>query len=313
VRAGDQVARGSKGGRLTGGLAAWLPLLLLPVTALALVPEHWPAWALMWTLAVGIFAGCKWLTWRAAGAPAAKGARWGRQLAYLFLWPGMDARGFVESGPGDAGLDAGRAPPARVRWGLAHVLVGALLFFGAAPQIADSSSVAAGWVAMVGLVLLLHFGAFELVAGFWQRQGFRATPLMLQPIRSASLAEFWGRRWNTAFRDLTRRHLFGPLLRRTGGAGALWISFLASGLVHDLVISYPAGGGHGGPTLFFLLQAAGMSAERSALGKRVGLGTGGRGRAFTLLCLVVPLPLLFHTPFVEDVIVPFMNAVGVVP
>jgi hypothetical protein len=42
------------------------------------------------------------------------------------------------------------------------------------------------------------------------------------------------------------------------------------------------------------------------------LGDGWRGWVFTLLLLVLPLPLLFHGPFVVGVIVPFLHALGAI-
>ena len=59
-------------------------------------------------------------------------------------------------------------------------------------------------------------------------------------------------------------------------------------VVHDLVISVPAGGGYGGPTLFFALQGVAVLVERSPLGRRVGLGRGWRGWLFTMLVLLAP-------------------------
>ena len=52
-----------------------------------------PSWAVMWTLAALVFAGCKWLMWhtRPAGAVPA----W-RHFAYLFMWPGLDAQRFLD-------------------------------------------------------------------------------------------------------------------------------------------------------------------------------------------------------------------------
>ena len=41
-------------------------------------------------------------------------------------------------------------------------------------------------------------------------------PLMKRPASSVSVGAFWGRRWNTAFRDLAYRFLFRPLTARLG-------------------------------------------------------------------------------------------------
>ncbi len=144
---------------------------------------------------------------------------------------------------------------------------------------------------MVGLVLMLHFGAFHLLSCVWRRVGLDARPLMDRPLHAVSLSDFWSRRWNTAFRDLTHRFLFRPLTPVVGVRGALVSGFLVSGVVHDVVISLPAGGGYGGPTAFFALQSAAMLFERSAPGRRLGLGHGWSGWAFTMVALVVPTVL----------------------
>jgi alginate O-acetyltransferase complex protein AlgI len=133
---------------------------------------------------------------------------------------------------------------------------------------------------------------------------------MNRPLASTSLSEFWGRRWNTAFRDLAHRFVFRPFTAWFGPRFGLFAGFLFSGAVHDLVISVPAKGGYGGPTAFFAIQGAAIIFERSAFGRRMGVGSGGSGRAFTFLVLVAPLFLLFHPPFVVRVIVPFMRAIG---
>jgi alginate O-acetyltransferase complex protein AlgI len=127
------------------------------------------------------------------------------------------------------------------------------------------------------------------------------------PVLACSVSDFWGKRWNTAFRDLTHRFLFRPLTARFGAKAGLAVGFLFSGFVHDLVVSAPAQGGYGGPTLFFLLQGAAILFERSATGQRLGLGKGVRGWAFTVVVLLAPLFLLFHPPFVREVIVPFID------
>jgi alginate O-acetyltransferase complex protein AlgI len=134
---------------------------------------------------------------------------------------------------------------------------------------------------------------------------------MNAPLLADSVSDFWGRRWNTAFRDLTHRFLFRPLTVRFGPRTALVAGFVFSGLVHELAISVPADGGYGGPTVFFCLLAAALFVERSRLGRWLGLGHGWRGWLFAALVLVAPAGLLFHPPFIRNVVLPFLSVLGV--
>jgi len=81
---------------------------------------------------------------------------------------------------------------------------------------------------MLGLILLFHFGAFDLLAFAWQRAGVNAQPVMRAPLRSTSLAEFWSMRWNTAFNTLAHTLAFRRLARRWGVTTATLGVFLAS-------------------------------------------------------------------------------------
>jgi hypothetical protein len=256
----------------------------------------------MWALATGVYAACKWLTWRRAPAAPAQ-----RHLAYLLAWPGMDAQTFLDPRP----LPSDTRPTA-AEWAFAaaKLTLGIGLTWGVVRLLPDDQPLARGWVGMVGLVFILHFGSFHLLSCAWRAAGVDAKPLMNWPVLAASLSEFWGRRWNTAFRDLTHRHLFRPLAARLGPRAGLVAGFLFSGVVHDLVISVPAAGGYGLPTLYFVLQGLGLLAERSKAGKRFGLGAGVGGRAFAALVLVAPAGALFHPPFVLGVIVPFLSAIA---
>ncbi|PYT99745.1 MAG: hypothetical protein DMG38_10535 [Acidobacteria bacterium] len=166
-----------------------------------------------------------------------------------------------------------------------------------------------GWVAMLGLILLLHFGTFQIIALLWQSVGVNAEAIMSAPLRSASLGEFWGKRWNLGFRQLSHELIFRPLHRRLGADAAGFLVFAVSGLIHDFVISLPARGGYGLPTLYFLLQGTGMTIEHSWFGKRLGLGRGGRGWSFMIVFLAAPVFLLFHPWFVMRVMLPFMHAI----
>ena len=106
----------------------------------------------------------------------------------------------------------------------------------------------------------------------------------------------------------SKRPATGRNRRSARGAGLA--VFAISGLLHETVISLPARGGWGGPTLYFLLHALGIEIEKSALGIRLGLGRGFRGWLWTLFVAVAPLPLLFHEPFVRNVIVPLYRSLA---
>ena len=193
----------------------------------------------------------------------------------------------------------------------AKLLLGIALVSGVVPLVPSSWPTVRGWVGMAGLIFVLHFGSFHLLSCAWRSAGVEARPLMHWPILARSLTEFWGQRWNTAFRDLTHRFLFRPLASRLGPRVGLATGFLASGLVHDLVISVPAGGGYGLPTAYFVLQGVGLLVERSATRRAMEIGRRWPGRIFTALVVIGPACLLFSPIFVTRVVLPFLAALGV--
>ncbi len=278
-----------------------LPISVLPLTAVACRNLLRP-WVFMWILSFAIYLSLKWLTWWRARSRIAHPA-W-RSVAYLLAWPGMDA---------DAFLDARQRlpPPAPTTWLWVtfETILGASLLWVVPRSIPQGQPFLRGWVGMLGLILILHFGTFQIVALLWQSLGVKAEPIMSAPLRSTSLGEFWGKRWNLGFRQLAHELIFRPLYRRLGAETAGFLVFVVSGLIHDLVISLPACGGYGLPTLYFLLQGAGVTVERSRFGKWLGLGQGARGWCFMMVFLTVPVFGLFHPWFVLRVILPFMRAI----
>lgn len=283
-------------------VAAWLPLFLMP-TAVAICCAHWPAWALMWAMASSIFAGLKWLTF--VTSSAAHEASWRRIAGYFFLWPGLNAETFLSH-------TQRPVTPTRYEWGWAgaKTVAGMMLLVGIVPSAKASHPLLGGWIGMLGLVLVLHFGVFHWLSLAWRTAGVAAPPLMNRPLAATSLSDFWSQRWNLAFRDVAHRFAFRPLAARLGIAGATLAVFFISGLVHDLVISLPVAAGAGKPTLYFLLQGLAVLVERSPAGKRAGLGSGWRGRLFAIAVVLLPVGLLFHSPFVLSAIVPTLTALG---
>jgi predicted DCC family thiol-disulfide oxidoreductase YuxK len=315
----------------------WVALIVLPFFAL-LIRDRVAPWQFMWLMAGAIFLGCKWLTfWRARRQIVH--VRAGRALGYFFLWPGMDADKFLRR-PARKNLTAlsrqvlpelagevrepreqrfvsrageelsGKMPDKAARTpalpnkhaapAIAKILLGAVLLFGVARFVPQP--LLAGWIGMTGMILILHFGLFHLLAMAWRAAGVDAEPIMDAPLRSKSVSEFWGRRWNAAFNRLALDFVFRPLTRRHGTRIAVLAAFLVSGLIHEFVISLPAGAGYGLPTGYFLLQGIGILTERVL--PRI------RGRIFTIVITAVPAFWLFHPPFVRNVILPFMKAIG---
>ena len=202
--------------------------------------------------------------------------------------------------------------PHKSEWTIAvlKMVFGTVLLWGIAPLVIPEHLLLGGWLGMVGVILVLHFGAFHLVSLIWRRAGINAEPVMQNPASAHSLTDFWGARWNTAFNALAFRYTFRPLRRWTTPTAATLMVFGLSGLVHELVISLPAHGGYGLPTLYFIAQGIGVTIERNRFGKNLGLTHGLRGWFFTLLFTAGPAFWLFHPPFVTNVILPMLTAIG---
>lgn len=277
---------------------AFVPLVILPAFALFL-RNLVPSWAFMWLMAIALFLGFKWLTYATSRENLAPLRT---RFLYLAAWPGLAPDEFTRPLPESSRPSrTDWFPPARL------LLVGFLLVVFVAPRI--SHPMVRGWVGMVGIILTLHFGSFHVLALVYRSFGLDARPLMLQPLRSDSLADFWGRRWNTAFAALADRQVFRPLARRIGPRSALVVVFIGSGLLHEAVITLPAGGGYGLPTLFFSIQAGGLLLER-----RPAFATHPiRRRALAWILLLGPVGCLFPPVFVERVILPMLDSIQRLP
>lgn len=282
-------------------LSSWFPLVSLPV-AVAVIGTGWPSWVMMWALALSIYAGLKWLTF--ADCVSTSESTVGRSLAYLFLWPGMRAESFLASSE-----PVKRPSFSEWLFAIAKLGFGVLLIIAAVHYVNDHP-MTAGWVGMTGIAFTLHFGLFHLLSLTWRRAGIDAKPIMKSPILASSVSDYWGKRWNLAFRDLAHTYVFRPTVGKLGIAAATLAVFLVSGLIHDVVISVPARAGFGLPTLYFVIQGIGLLFERSRLGKRLGTGEGLMGRLFCAAVVLGPLLLLLHRPFVERVVVPMLAAIG---
>ncbi|MEZ6101390.1 MAG: membrane bound O-acyl transferase family-domain-containing protein [Pirellulaceae bacterium] len=159
-----------------------------------------------------------------------------------------------------------------------------------------------------GISLILHFGIFNLLTAWWRWMGAQCDTIFREPLQSISLVDFWGRRWNLAFSEMTTLAVHRPLRGTWGHTTATLMSFTFSGLLHELAISLPVRAGFGGPMLYFLVHGIGMSLETrwSTLSTLIQRHPH-LGRLWTFLWIVLPLPILFHRPFLAGCVWPLVG------
>lgn len=218
-------------------------------------------------------------------------------LVYWTVWPGVrpdlfgdpgqrrrepEARAFVE---GYAFAAAGLA-----------LVVGALL---AVPVVGVGTST---WLLLFGLLATFHQGVGRLLPFGLRWAGVPVPSLFDAPLRSEGVADFWSSRWNRPFVNMNRLYVTGPLSSRIGMGGAAAVAFVASGVLHELAISFPAGAGWGSPFLYFLVQGALYTVEETLFPDDASSSV--LWRVWTYAGVLLPLPLLFHAPFRSTFLVP---------
>lgn len=261
----------------------------------------------LYTLALvfGLLYAFKWMTFAYHPFVAMQEIR--HPLIYLLLWVGMDPKPFT--------IDQirFRLPNFWHLFSACINLIVAMLLLTSAVWMDTFPQFVRLWMAAFGFAFVFHFGLFKLNAIFIRMLGFDVDPIMANPVGTKSVTEFWGGRWNMAFKQLVFPFLYRPLTERFGRNIGVLATFLFSGFVHELVLSLPARGGWGLPTLYFLIQALALWLERRYLFKYLN---GFMLRVFAYLMILLPAPLLFHTPFMERVIatmvVEFFKAVNYV-
>ena len=201
-----------------------------------------------------------------------------------------------------------------VRFGLVRLAFGVILIWCASliwPMARRSLGINAAHVLatlclLPGLSLMLHFGLLNIAAGLWRTVGIDCRPLFREPTKSVSLTEFWGRRWNLAFSEMTALGIYRPLRSVIGQRGATLAAFLASGVLHELAISVPVHAGYGLPILYFLLQGL-LQLYEQGPGKAMISRMPLRGRIWTIGCVLLPVPILFHPWFLRGVVWPIIG------
>lgn len=281
---------------------AWLVLVAGVFAAHELCRDEPPGFRMLALIAAGLLGmkGIVLVEERRRGLAPLPFARW---LGFTVAWLGMQPRLFARPRTTGA-LPGARALLAR---GLVRIASGAVLVaLARLAWGALQSRILASACLLAGLSFVLHFGLCNLMAGAWRAHGLPCDALFRAPLRAQSLAEFWARRWNLAFSEMTSIAVYRPLSRAAGRGPAVFAGFLASGLLHEMAISLPVRAGFGRPLLYFAVHGSLVLVERA----RAASGRpfeGWAGRVWTVVWLVAPLPLLFHRPFLEGVVWPLIG------
>ncbi|OJJ20274.1 hypothetical protein BKI52_17560 [marine bacterium AO1-C] len=221
---------------------------------------------------------------------------WHRWIGYYFFTVNMNPATFTSSTP--KYLDFKIFIGAILHLSLGIGIIVYLRYF--TTTIIVSTSLLSFWLysigALVSLSLVLHFGLLPLNTFLLKSQGIADYPVFKQPFKSKSIAEFWGKRWNLAFSEMTATAMFKPLIRKVGARGAAFLSFMVSGLLHEIAISLSVMKGFGLPLLYFAIHGFLMQVEKRLFKKRKP------GTWWVVASLVFPLPILFHPHFVNEVV-----------
>lgn len=157
---------------------------------------------------------------------------------------------------------------------------------------------------LAGMSFILHFGILNLSTAAWRLTGVDVTELFIAPYKSKSLKEFWGKRWNMAFSEMTALVIYKPLVGTYGKSLAMIAAFSVSGILHEIAISFPVQSGYGLPLLFFVIHSIGMVLEQKLTIVQKITEHQVLSHIWVFAWLLIPMPLLFHVEFVEGVAKP---------
>lgn len=281
-------------------LIAW-GMMALGTSAAHFLTLQDPAGFRMLALIAALFLGMKAVVGVSARAAGEKALPFDRWTIFSILWAGM--RPVLFEGPPTKAKPYG----AMALQGSLCAFAGALLMTTTGPVWRWTDSVFLVTILFfIGSSLLVHYGFFTLAAAFWRARGFDCEPLFRNPLVAENLGDFWGKYWNLAFREMTSLAVYRPLKGRLGSVLPLFPAFVLSGLFHEVAISAPVRDGYGLPLLYFLLHGTLVGGERIGLKKGFVI-QGYWGRIWTFFWLILPLPVLFHGPFLRGVIWPLIG------
>lgn len=165
-----------------------------------------------------------------------------------------------------------------------------------APQLGGRPGVALRWLAFAGFVVSMFESGPRIIIFANALVGVRPPTLHKSPLRSRTVQEFWGVRWNQVVGAWLKRHFFMPMARRRRPRTGLAVSFVASAGLH-LYVAKPGleWGWAGLFALFFVVQILVIGAEQ-VLGVRGWSKPAGRMWTATVMIVCSPL---FSEPMLQ--------------
>ncbi len=284
---GQLFIAGILGGRLSR-LGSWM-MMLVCVVVMHLVSLGSPALLRMVWICSVMLASMKVVVYREWCVGRGLALPWMRWWMFAGLWFGMDPGAFLRR--------------RKVEW-RSHAMVGSLCLVGGVVLvwICYLLEVDVVLALFVSMSLAFHFGVLRLMTGFWRMMGYPVRVLFRNPFKMRGFRDFWSKRWNLAYSEMVARAVKRPLTPLLGERGSVFAGFVVSGLLHELAITVPVGAGYGWPTLFFVFHGVCCLMERRSSGL-MGLVCG--------VVLVMGVPVLFGEEFVDEVILPSRDVMGV--
>lgn len=114
------------------------------------------------------------------------------------------------------------------------------------------------------IILLLPSGFFRVVMGLYMvATGNYVKPMFNNPLASASIHDFWSKRWNLMYMRSALRTVFRPLIKKGYRPQiATMAVFICSGISHEVLIYAIRGYFDGYNGSFFVLQGLAVCLER---------------------------------------------------
>lgn len=227
------------------------------------------------------------------------------EFIFRFIWPGMSESAFLKK---EAAKDIDGV--LFVKGYISFILGVVLLVIFASVHYHLKSDWIIGFLGLIPLFMIIHFGYATILTSLLRLTNIPVKLLFDSPFLSASLHDFWSRRWNRPFVEMNRKLFYSAFSNKFSRPYAVLFTFVISGLLHELGISYPAGSGWGLPTIYFIIHGSLVLIEDKY---KIALANSHIiiRKLWVWLSILIPLPLLFHEGFRNSIIIPLYRSLGV--